>query len=135
MNSDQSSPAPLTASEIMMEAIQESVAQTMRWRRLWVATFCVLLAFLALGSFTALEIHENNTKRDQQIEDLEQITLDIDRATGPEAQSQQRVIIQQLVDAIDCSQRAAFQEALDALVAEGILSQRIIVRPTDCSTP
>lgn len=128
-----SQPTPeLPTPEMMAAVLKAHADQTRRWRRLWVLIFAILIGFLGLGAHTVVEIHENNTKRDRQIEDLNEITEDIDRATGPEAQDQQRAIIQQLVDAIDCSQRAAFQEALDALVAEGILNQRIIVRPTDC---
>lgn len=128
-----SQPTPdLPSPEELARATRAQVAQIQRWRRLWGVTFGLLVCFLALGSFTVAEIHENNTKRDHQIAGLEDIAADIDAATGPEAQARQALVIQQLVDAIDCSQRAAFQEALDVLVEQGILEQRIIVRPTDC---
>jgi len=119
--------------EIIKEAIELHKDQAAKWRHLWVATFLAYFLTISLGALTISEIRENNSKRDQQIHDLEEIATDIDAATGPEAQANQAEVIEYLVQRIDCSQRQAFQDALDYLVEVDILESRITIVKPECS--
>lgn len=99
--------------------------------------FIIVLA-VALGAQFGIDLWDEwrdereNDKRDEARAEVAEVLDVVRRQTSPEALTRQREQIEAIIVTINCNTRAAFQEALDVLAHQGILSPGSITVVENC---
>jgi len=77
-----------------------------------------------LGIFAVLDQERSRTAKVTDIaEDTNEIVRDIERRSSPETLEERDALLDAIVLRIDCNQRQAFQDTLDALEERGVLEE------------
>jgi len=105
-------------------------------------TFMLLCASVILSSAGLIGIFavfQEEAERTEKITAIAQstnkIVRDIEQRSSPEAQAERDALLDALILRIDCNQRQAFQDTLDALVAQGVLEPGSVEVLDDRCTP